>query len=276
VPGSPGAAGTDGTNGTDGVNAYTTTTADITLPAAAGPVVAISTFADISWAAIGQVIFISDGTDYAHFRILTIPTAQSATLTWLDFNGDAGGTSVIGSGAKVSPAGTQPPLSAALPTALTDNTGGTASNTIAAGVALQKFFFQHVFIGGTSAAEPVTNWTPGFAFEIEQFECVTSELLVGAGGSRVFNIEIGTTDLTGGVLTVPIANSAVGTLTAATAITGANTGSAADNISIELANGGTEFTAGSITLILTIRNLDLNNAIASLADHVNDLITSLT
>jgi len=276
VPGSPGAAGQNGQDGQNGVNAFSTTTAAITLPAAAGPVVLPSTFADISWAGVGQVIFISDGTGYAHFRVLTLPSAQSATLDWLDYNGDAVGTSVLASGSTVSPSGTQPALAAPLPTSLTDNSGGTASNTIAAGVAIQKFFFSHTFIGGTAAAEPVTNWTPGYAFEIVQFECVTSVLLAGAGGSRVFNIEIGATNLTGGVLTAVIANAAVGTLTAATAITGNNVGTASDNISIELAAGGTEFTAGSITLILTVRNLDLENAIASLSDHVNDLITSLT
>ena len=89
-------------------------------------------------------------------------------------------------------------------------------------------------------------------------------LLVGASGSRVFNLEIGTTDVTGGVLTVPIANAAVGVVTAPTAITALNTGTASDTISIELQNGGTAFSAGKINIILTIQNMDTADAFSTL------------
>lgn len=280
VPGSAGAAGAAGADGTDGVNAFTTTTAIINLPVAPGPVTspAVQSFADTSWMSIGQVIFISDGTDYAHFRVLTKPSTITATLEWLDYEDDAAAGSELASGSTVSPSGTQPPLSAALPTALTDNTTGTASNTLAAGVGIQHWFFTHTFISGTAAVEPVTTWVPGFAFKILAWHAVTSVLLVGAGGSRVANLEIGGTDVgtVPSTCTIPIANAAVGTVTAATAVAGANTGTSADSISIEIANGGTEFTAGMVTFVIQVQNMDVANAAASLADHVNDLITALT
>jgi hypothetical protein len=91
-------------------------------------------------------------------------------------------------------------------------------------------------------------------------------------------MEIGGTDVgtVPSTCTIPIANAAVGTVTAGTAVAGANTGSASDSFSIEIANGGTEFTAGMVTFVVRVQNMDEANAAASLADHVNDLIPALT
>src|SRR5262245_42305017 len=50
--------------------------------------------------------------------------------------------------------------------ALTDSTTGTAGTTLAAGVGVYTLQFQHTFIGGTSAVEPVTNYTVGHKFKI--------------------------------------------------------------------------------------------------------------
>jgi hypothetical protein len=65
-------------------------------------------------------------------------------------------------------------------------------------------------------------------------------------------------------------------LTSATAITAANVGLATDTFSVEVAAGGTIFTAGAGILFIRVQNMDSANAVASLADHINDLITSLT
>lgn len=159
--------------------------------------------------------------------------------------------------------------------ALTDNSTGTPGATIAAGVGVQQFFFTHTFIGGTSGIDVLTTFTPGFKFKILSVVAATSVLLVGGGGSRVFNLEIDTTDVTGGVVTVPIANAAVGVVTAGTAITALNTGSAAQTISIELQAGGTAFTAGMVTFCLTVQNMDTADAIASLITKANLIRTNL-
>lgn len=148
---------------------------------------------------------------------------------------------------------------------LTNSTTGTAATTtFAAGVGVSTWFFTHTFIGGTSAIDVLTDWTPGYKFKILSLVAATSVLLVGAAGSRVFNLEIGSTDVTGGVLTIPIANAAVGVVTAATAITALNTGTAAQTISIELQNGGTQFTAGMITFAIKVQNMDVADAIAGI------------
>ena len=60
------------------------------------------------------------------------------------------------------------------------------------------------------------------------------------------------------------------------AVTANNVGTAASSISIEVAAGGTVFTSGQGSLLIKIQNMDTANAFASVADHINDLITSLT
>jgi hypothetical protein len=92
----------------------------------------------------------------------------------------------------------------------------------------------------------------------------------------VFNLEIGTTD----VGTVPstltateASTSAKGERTAGTAISGANTGTASDAISIETAGSGTAFSAGSGYFVVKVQNMDTADAVASLAAKVNTLRT---
>jgi len=280
VPGTQGIPGTPGAPGTDGADAFTTTTANILLPGSAGPVTvpAIQTFADTSWMAVGQKIFISDGTDWGTFEVLTITSSTGATLSWLDYNGDSVGASTIDLGARVSPSGTQPALAAPLPTAFTDNTTGTASNTLAAGVGRETLMFPiQLAAMTTAAADLLTNYVVGYAFKILSVSFVTTTVSTGAGGTQTLNLEIGSTNLTGGVVTVTLAGSdTLGELTAGTAVTAANVGTATDTLSVEVAAGGTVFTAGAGILIVMVQNMDTASAVASLADHVNGLITSLT
>lgn len=278
IPGSPGLDGEAGSDGADGINAFTVTTATVTLPAAAGPVVLPTSVGVSSWASIGQVIFISDGTNWAHFRVLTIPSASSFTLTWLDYPGDAVGTTAIASGATVSPAGVASPLSAPLPTALTDNSTGTASDTIAAGVGVTTLMFAvDLTTLTTLARELLTDYVLGYAFKILAVDFVVTDEGTGAGATQTINLEINSTNVTGGVINPTLANTATaGALVAGTAVTANNTGSNAATLSIEVAAGGTIFTAGQGIILVKVQNMDSANAIASLSDHINDLITALT
>ncbi len=150
---------------------------------------------------------------------------------------------------------------------LTDSTtGDTAASAAAAGFGVQEWRFSHTFIAGTSAVEPVTAWTPGYKFKILSWSAVVDVLLVGAGGSRVFNMEIGTTDVgtSPSTLTLAEANATLGTVVAGTAVAGANTGSSTDTFSIELANGGTAFSAGKVNFIIKVQNMDTADAFSTL------------
>lgn len=108
----------------------------------------------------------------------------------------------------------------------------------------------------TSAIDILTGYTPGFPFRIVDFTFTTTVAGTGSSASQVFNLEIGSTDVTGGVLTLTLASQAtIGTVTSATAITALNEGTETDTISIEMAASGTVFTAGAGYFTITLQNL---------------------
>lgn len=162
-------------------------------------------------------------------------------------------------------------------TALTDSTTGTASSTLAATVGIQTVALPIQLASmTTAAADLITNYVPGYAFELLSLEFVTTTIGAGASASQVLNLEIGTTNVTGGVLTLLLADTdTLGEKVAATAITAANVGTAADTLSVEVAASGTVFTAGAGILLLKLRNLDTVNAIASLAAKSNATVAAL-
>lgn len=272
--------GADGTNGT---NAFTVTTADFVIPAVNANVSNPDGFihvASTAFMGVGQVLFISDGTDVGSFEVVSITDATSFVAKFLGYALDSAPGVTIGSGATTSPGGTEPVLAAPLPTAFTDNSTGTASDTIAAGVGIYTLTIPLTSLAtglSTAAIDLLTNLVPGYRFKLLSFSFVTTIVGAGAGASQIFNLEIGATDTTGGVLTVTLASTnTIGAITAATAITAANVGSAADTLSVEMAAGGTAFTSGSGYFVIRVQNMDSADAIASLAEHVDDLIASLT
>lgn len=270
VPGVQGEAGADGADGTDGVNAFTVTTADFNVPAV-GANVSVSV-ADSSWMTVDQTV-VSEGP--AHFQVVSKSSSTQVTLEFLGYSPDVSPGAVVSSGAQISPSGPQPVVTGI--TALTDNSTGTASNTIAAGVGIFTLSIPIQLAAMTNAAaDLVTEYTPGFKFKLLSISFATTTIGAGAGASQVLNLEIGTTNVTGGLLTLTEAGtSQLGERTDATAITAANTGSASDFISLEVAAGGTVFTAGAGVVLIRVQNMDTADAVASLADHVNDLLAEL-
>lgn len=157
--------------------------------------------------------------------------------------------------------------------ALTDSTTGTASQTLAAGVGLQTVAIPIQLASmTTSAADLITNYTPGYRFKVLAVDFVTTKLGTGSGASQVLNLEIGTTNLTGGVVTVTLASTdTLGEISAGTAVTAANVGAATDTLSVEVAASGTVFTAGEGVLLIKIQNMDTADAVASIAAQANAL-----
>lgn len=98
----------------------------------------------------------------------------------------------------------------------------------------------------------LTNFTPGFRGRIIGFAAaVTNEVTTGSKGTTL-NMEIGTTNLTGGSLVLTSANLAtLGAVVASTAITAANSFTATDTISIEAAST-TAFAEGGAVLYVTL------------------------
>ena len=139
-----------------------------------------------------------------------------------------------------------------LPSVATPTTVGTSILTI-----------PHTMASGTSAGEVATTYTLGFAFKILGWSFVTDVPGVGSGASRVFNMEIGAVDVGTVASTCTLTEASTsdkGEKTAGTTVTGANTGSATDTFSIEVASGGTAFSAGSGYFLVQIQNTEISDA----------------
>jgi predicted RecA/RadA family phage recombinase len=98
----------------------------------------------------------------------------------------------------------------------------------------------------------VTTFTPGFAGTIEKISFVVTDPVTTADKAATLNLEIGTTDVTGGVLS--LTSTACGTLgkvTDAIAITGNNAFKDDDTISVEAADV-TAFTEGEGALLIVL------------------------
>lgn len=163
-------------------------------------------------------------------------------------------------------------------TALTDSTGGSVANaTLAstAGISTVAIPIQLASMT-TSAADLITAYTPGFKFKVLSVDFATTTIGAGADASQVLNLEIGTTNLTGGAVTVTLAGTdTLGELTAGTAVTAANTGTASDTISVEVAASGTVFTGGEGVLLIRLQNMDVQDNAAKTAELVNELRAAL-
>lgn len=184
-------------------------------------------------------------------------------------------TALSATKAKWAPAG----LVAITATALTDSTTGTATSTLAAPAGVYNLMFAHKIAAGAGALDAVTGFVPGHKFKILSWEAITDVVGAGAGATRAYNMEIGAVDVgtTPSTLTLTLAGTdTIGERTAGTAVAGANTGSATDAISIEVPAAGTAFTAGNVTFIIRIQNMDTADAFASIAAKINTLISDLT
>lgn len=274
MPGSEGQPGADGTSGTNGLSAFTVTTAAFSVPALGGsvgvPVAQSSTFA------VDQSVFIPGA---GMFTITAIPSSVALTLEYTNWPGNTNALALIPVGTLVTPSGPIGQLSGPLPNAIVDNTGGVASDTLASGVGNGFATFARTFSTGVAAGDAVTDIIFGFRFEIISWFFVTDVPGTGAGATRIWNLEIDSVDvgtIVSTLNTTLASTAAKGQVTASTSISGANIGSAVSTFSIEVAAGGTQFATGSGTFLILLRNLDAEDAIASLAAHVNDLIASLT
>lgn len=278
IPGSPGENGEPGAPGADGVSAFTHLAGILSIPVNVGDSVGADVF-NSTWAGIGEVVFISDDVFWAHFRVTALPNSAQMTLEYLGYPGDSAFPNDISGGAIVTPSGVQPALAGPLPNTLTDNSSGAASDTIAAGAGVITITIPLTSLAtglSTLAIDLLTNYTLGYAFKLLSFDFVTTIPGTTGGASQTFNLEIGTTNVTGGVLNVTLGSTAaIGAVTSGTTITANDVGTATDFLSIEMAAGGTAFGSGSGYFVIKLVNLDTANAIASLADHINDLIAVL-
>lgn len=163
---------------------------------------------------------------------------------------------------------------AATAASLTDSTGGTASQTLASTAGVSQLTF-HANLANISDGDVVTTYTPGYKFKLLAHDFVVGTPVTTASKASTLNLEIGTTDVTGGTVALTSANcTPLGAEVAGAAITAANTGSASDTISVE-ASSTTAFAEGDGDIVITIQNMDVADAFASIADDLNKLVTDV-
>ncbi len=132
-------------------------------------------------------------------------------------------------------------------TAYVDFTGGTFGNGGGGSIKILAF---PIALAKIANGDLLTNYTIGCAGRIVGFEAVVTDPATTAAKLSTLNLEIGTTNVTGGSLALTSANmTPLGAVVAASAITAANTFSATDTISIEAAST-TAFVEGSIVLYI--------------------------
>lgn len=159
---------------------------------------------------------------------------------------------------------------------LTDSTTGTASNTLAAGVGVANLVIPIHNLATVADGDVLTALTVGYKFKILSVDAFVTNEVTTASKATTLNVEIGTIDLTGGVVALTSANTAtLGAKIAGSAVTAANTGTAADTISVE-ASSTTAFAEGGVMLVVRIQNMDTADAFASLVDeHVKGVADDL-
>lgn len=154
----------------------------------------------------------------------------------------------------------------------TDSGGGTTVAAVAATVGVYNLVLPappNLSTLSTGGVDVATGIVLGHRFKIRQIEFITTLAGTGASASLVFNLEIGTTNLTGGVLTLALADTdTIGKRTAATAVTANNVGTSTDAISLEVAAGGTAFTAGSGYFVIEVQNMDTADAFTALVEDI--------
>lgn len=159
--------------------------------------------------------------------------------------------------------------------AFTDDTTGTVSDTMAAGVGVHTISIPITLAAITGAGDVITTYTPGYKFKLLAVDFRIFEPVTTAAKAATLNLEIGTANVTGGVIALTSANcTPLGVAVAGSAITAANTGSATDAISIEAASV-TAFVEGAGVVLIKIQNMDTADAAASVADKLNEYRTAL-
>lgn len=112
IPGAAGADGADGADGDDGVNAYTTTTAQFTMPDGTIPANPVTvSVVSTAWMAVGQTLYVQNA---GWMQVSTINSPTSVSLLNLEdgtgaYAANVAPATAVALGSKVSPGGIQGP-----------------------------------------------------------------------------------------------------------------------------------------------------------------------
>jgi len=158
------------------------------------------------------------------------------------------------SGKLITATGTNPVIALALESGSTDEIRSVAlvTKTSTGTNTKSVLSFPVTLANITGTMDVVTNYIAGFAGSITKFSFIVTTPVTTASKAATLNLEIGTTNLTGGVLSLTSANcTPLGAVVDATAITANNTFTSTDSISVE-ASSVTAFTEGAGVLEIVL------------------------
>jgi hypothetical protein len=113
--------------------------------------------------------------------------------------------------------------------------------------------FNVLLLSGTGAVEFVTDWVAGFTYTIESVKAYVQTAGAGTSASRTLRVLKGASTV---VATATVLLAEVDTIgkERALTVTAANaTYSDTDVLTVDIASGGTQFTAGELNLVIVYR-----------------------
>jgi hypothetical protein len=158
-------------------------------------------------------------------------------------------------------------------TALT-GAGAAANNTLEGGAGRMVVPLR-VNLVELTTGDLLTAYTPGFAGKVVSVAYAVATAATTTGKAATVTPKIGSTALSGGVLALTTTNaSGKGTVVASTAISGANTFTNSDTLSIT-ASAVTAFAEGAGWLLLGLQNLETIDDFADLAAKLDEVLALL-
>ncbi len=131
-------------------------------------------------------------------------------------------------------------------------TGGTGANPAWANARGQEILSIPIKLAKVANGDVLTNFIPGFAGTIKKVAFAVTDPVIAASKATTLNIEINTTDMTGGAVALTSAVCMpLGAVVNGTAVTAGNVFTATDSISVE-ASGTTAFTEGEGVLMIVM------------------------
>jgi len=154
-------------------------------------------------------------------------------------------------------------------------TGAAGANDTLQGNAGRQTVPLFLNLADVAAGDLLTNYTPGFAGRVLAVDFAVHKPVTTASKAASLNLEVGTTNLSGGVVALTSANAThAGALIAGTAVSGSNAFAANDTLSVE-ASAVTGFSEGSGWLLLTLSNDETLNNFADVAAKIDAILTLL-
>ena len=192
-------------------------------------------------------------------------------------DGNPDGSNFIQSGEKGAVYGATPVIQpvAINQAAITDSSGGTVGTTLASTLGRVLLTIPIADMVKIADVDLLTDFVPKFAGKILALDWWQEDPVTTGSKASTISMDIETTAVTGGVLSLTSAAcTPLGKIINGTAITAANTFTAAQKITIKGAST-TAFGEGSGAFIITLQNDDMVNAIASMAALQDEMRTAM-